>query len=84
MRIIECFVAAFFFFFGPLHLVSAAAPAGAEHPKIEFPKPLDEYQDDQAPNLLEKLFNRAKGESFNLIATLIFAVAQVRRDGWSH
>ena len=77
MRIVECFVVAFFFLFGPLHLVSAAAPPGADHTKIEFPRPIDEYQDDQAPNLLEKLFNRAKIEPFNLIATLIFLCAIV-------
>ena len=77
MRTIECLFAGFVLFFGPVHLASGAAHPGTDHPEINLPKPLSEYQDDQAPNLLVKLINRAKIEPFNVIASLIFLCAIV-------
>jgi hypothetical protein len=77
MRIASCLLV-FFVLFGALPAdVSAATPSMPGQPRIEFPKPLDEYHDDQAPNLFEKLLNRAKVEPFNVIATLIFLCAIV-------
>ena len=77
MRTIECLFAGFVLFFGPVHLASGAAHPGTDHPEINLPKPLSEYQDDRAPNLLVKLINRAKIEPFNVIASLIFLCAIV-------
>src|SRR5262245_28129216 len=75
MRNIECFFIGILLFFGPLHFACAAAPGGVDHPKTDFPKPLSEYQDDQTPQLLSKLVNRAKIEPFNVVASLIFLCA---------
>jgi hypothetical protein len=75
MRTIGCFFTGFLLLFGPLPFASGAAPAGADHPKTDFPKPLSEYQDDQTPQLFAKLINRAKAEPFNVIASLIFLCA---------
>jgi hypothetical protein len=77
MRAIQNAVATFLFLFGPLHFVCVAAPAETDHPKIDFPKPVDEYQDDQVTDLFAKLINRLKAEPFNLVASLIFLCAIV-------
>jgi hypothetical protein len=75
---VASYLLAFFVLFGALPAaVSAATPSVPDVPKIEFPKPLDEYHDDQAPNLFAKLLNRAKVEPFNVIATFIFLCAIV-------
>jgi putative Na+/H+ antiporter len=77
MRVVNCLLAAFLFVFGPLPCVSAATLPETTEPKVEFPKPLGDYHDDQVPNWFDKLFNRVKVEPFNLIATLIFLCAIV-------
>lgn len=50
--------------------LSAAAPSG-----LEFPTPLENYQDDHITSIGEKLLGRAKADPFNLIATGIFLAA---------
>jgi Putative Na+/H+ antiporter len=77
MRVVNCLLAACLFLLAPLPFVSAATSPAPDQPKIEFPKPLDEYHDDQAPNLFDKLLGRAKAEPYNLIATFIFLCAIV-------
>ena len=36
---------------GHLDFARAAAAPDGNHPQIDFPKPLDEYHDDDTPNL---------------------------------
>jgi hypothetical protein len=56
MRTIECLFAGFLLLFGPVHFASGAAPAGTDHPKIDFPKTLEDYQDDQVAHLQDNRF----------------------------
>src|ERR1700728_2937847 len=60
---------------GRLESGFAAETAGPNHPRINFPKPLEEYHDDDTPNLFQKLIGRVKLDPFNLIGTLIFLCA---------
>ena len=62
-------------FGGRLEPAYAAAGPDAAHAQINFPKPLEDYHDDQMPGLLQKLMNRVRAEPFNLIGTLIFFCA---------
>jgi hypothetical protein len=52
--------------------LQAAEPASSGVP---FPRPLDQYQDDQIVSLPAKLLNRAREEPFNAVGTLIFLCA---------
>jgi Putative Na+/H+ antiporter len=56
---------------GPIESVQAApaSPSGAEPP---FPKPVEEYHDEQIPGIIAKLAYRIQAEPFNLVGTLIF------------
>ena len=47
---------------GHLESARAAATPDGNHPQIDFPKPLDEYHDDDTPNLGQKLIGRKKWE----------------------
>jgi hypothetical protein len=58
-----------------IHSAFAAAPSDASHPQIEFPKALEEYHDDEARDLLQKLAGRVQVEPFNLVGTMIFLCA---------
>src|ERR1700724_156392 len=60
---------------GRPNTVCAAAPPDADHPQINFPKPLEEYHDDETPNLFQKLIGRVKADPFNLVGTIIFLCA---------
>ena|ERR1700693_3623292 len=51
-----------------------ASPSGAEP---RFPKPVEEYHDEQIPGSTAKLAYRIQAEPFNLVATLIFLGAIV-------
>ena len=62
-------------FGGRLEPACAAAGPDSAHAQINFPKPLEDYHDDQMPGLLQKLMNRVRTEPFNLIGTLIFFCA---------
>jgi hypothetical protein len=56
---------------GQIESVQAApsSPSGAEP---RFPKPVEEYHDDQVPGITAKLVQRIQAEPFNLVGTLIF------------
>ena len=62
-------------FGGRLEPACAAAGADAAHAQIDFPKPLEDYHDDQMPGLVQRLMNRVGVEPFNLIGTIIFFCA---------
>jgi Putative Na+/H+ antiporter len=55
----------------------AAEVAGPNHPQINFPKPLEQYHDDDTSNLFQKLIGRVRLDPFNLVGTLIFLCAIV-------
>ena len=59
------------------HLEPALAAAAPDGPpaKIDFPKPLEDYHDDQTPALFQKLVDRVRLEPFNLVGTIIFFCA---------
>jgi hypothetical protein len=48
---------------------AASSPSGAAPP---FPKPVEEYHDEQIPGVMAKLVQRIQAEPFNLVGTLIF------------
>jgi len=50
-------------------LAAPALPSGAEP---RFPKPVEEYHDEQIPGIAAKLVRRIQVEPFNLVGTLIF------------
>jgi hypothetical protein len=50
---------------------AAAAPNGSPA-QIDFPKPLEDYHDDQTSALFRKLVDRVRLEPFNLIGTIFF------------
>ena len=52
----------------------AASPDPA-HAQVDFPKPLEDYHDDQIPRLVQKLIYRASVDPFNLVGTIIFFCA---------
>src|SRR3974377_1826956 len=62
-------------FGGRLESACAAAGPDAAHAPIDFPKPLEDYNDDQISALVHKLMNRVRVEPFNLIGTIIFFCA---------
>ena len=41
-------------------------------PRPHFPKPVEEYHDEQTPGIMAKLLQRIQAEPFNLVGTLIF------------
>jgi hypothetical protein len=49
-----------------------AAPASPSGAKPRFPKPVEEYHDEQIPGITAKLVQRIQAEPFNLVGTLIF------------
>ena len=49
-----------------------AAPASANGAEAHFPKPVEEYHDEQTPGITAKLLHRIQAEPFNLVGTLIF------------
>jgi Putative Na+/H+ antiporter len=49
-----------------------AAPASANGADARFPKPVEEYHDEQTPGITAKLLHRIQAEPFNLVGTLIF------------
>ena len=53
-------------------MAPAADPA---HAQLDFPKPLEDYHDDQIPRLVQKLIYRASVDPFNLVGTIIFFCA---------
>jgi Putative Na+/H+ antiporter len=64
-------------FDGRLEPAIAAAGPDAAYAQTHFPKPLEDYHDDQTPGLVQKLVNRVLVEPFNLVGTLIFLCAIV-------
>lgn len=57
-----------------LALGATAFAAPATDAPVDFPTPLENYRDDALP-LWQKLVGRAAADPFNLVATLIFALA---------
>lgn len=55
--------------------VCAAATADGNHPQINFPKPLEEYHDEETPGLFQKLIGRVQADPFNVVGTIIFLCA---------
>jgi hypothetical protein len=49
-----------------------AAPASPSGAAPLFPKPVEEYHDEQIPAITAKLVQRIQAEPFNLVGTLIF------------
>ena len=49
-----------------------AAPVSPSGAKPSFPKPVEEYHDEQIPGITAKLIQRIQAEPFNLVGTLIF------------
>jgi hypothetical protein len=60
---------------GQLSSACAAGTPDPNHPPNNFPKPLEEYHDDDTPNLAQKLIGRVRLDPFNLVGTLIFVCA---------
>src|SRR5689334_6567121 len=52
-----------------------AAPAAAESGEPAFPKPLEEYHDEQISGVFNKLAYRMRADPFNPVGTLIFFAA---------
>src|ERR1700722_17610098 len=77
MRVIGLVLLVFCLFGGRLYSARAAATSDLLHPPLNFPKPLEEYHDDQTPGLFKKLIDRVKVEPFNLVGTIIFIFAIV-------
>jgi hypothetical protein len=66
-----CLIVAFLFL-GPVQSGLSAPASGA---KLNFPKPLEEYHDEQIPGIFSKLAHRVQSDPFNLFGTLIFVAA---------
>jgi hypothetical protein len=49
-----------------------AAPASPNGAEPRFPKPVEEYHDEQIPGITAKLVQRIQAEPFNLVGTLDF------------
>jgi hypothetical protein len=49
-----------------------AAPTSQSGAESRFPKPVEEYHDEQIPGITAKLVQRIQAEPFNLVGTLIF------------
>src|SRR6516225_11080757 len=49
-----------------------AAPVSPSGAKPSFPKPVEEYHDEQTYGITAKLIQRIQAEPFNLVGTLIF------------
>ena len=49
-----------------------AAPVSSSGAEPRFPKPVEEYHDEQVPGITAKLIQRIHAEPFNLVGTLIF------------
>ena len=49
-----------------------AAPASPSGVVPVFPKPVEDYHDEQIPGIMAKLLQRIHAEPFNLVGTLIF------------
>jgi hypothetical protein len=58
--------------------------AGLPRPVVDFPLPVDRYQDQQTPSLFGKLTGRIQREPLNLVATIIFfgAIVHTFLAGW--
>src|SRR5580704_9516207 len=58
--------------------------AGLPKPALDFPVPVDSYQDQQTPSLFGKLTGRIQREPLNLVATIIFfgAIVHTFLAGW--
>src|SRR6201987_4663382 len=50
----------------------SATAASLLRPALDFPLPVDSYNDQQIPSLFGKLTGRIRGEPLNLVATIIF------------
>jgi Putative Na+/H+ antiporter len=75
MRALGLLLPVWCLFAGGLSSVHAAATPDVSHPQINFPKPLEEYHDDETPSLLQKLIGRVRVEPVNLFGTIIFFCA---------
>src|ERR1700732_5514123 len=53
----------------------STAAAGLTRPVVDFPLPVDSYQDQQTPSLFGKLTGRIQREPLNLVATIILCGA---------
>ncbi len=62
-------------FGGHIEPACAASAPDAAHAELSFPKPLEDYHDDQIPRLVQKLAYRAGVDPFNLVGTIIFFCA---------
>jgi hypothetical protein len=62
----------------------STAAAGLPRPVVDFPLPVDSYQDQQIPSLFGKLAGRIQREPLNLVATIIFfgAIVHTFLAGW--
>ena len=58
-----------------LLLAGAAISRAADLAPVDFPRPLDTFQDDGITDLGTKLLHRAKAEPFNVFASALFVLA---------
>jgi hypothetical protein len=77
MRTLGLFLLLLCFAIGWATAVCAAAPVNSGQGDLLFPKPLDQYHDDDVPNLFQKLNARIKADPVNLLGTIIFICAIV-------
>jgi hypothetical protein len=77
MRICGWFLLVWCLFGSRLNSASAADVSDPNHPRFNFPKPLEEYHDEETSGLFQKLIGRIKADPFNPVGTVIFLAAIV-------
>ena len=77
MRICGLFLLVWCLFGSRFNSASAAGVPDPNHPQFNFPKPLEEYHDEETSGLFQKLIDRIKADPFNLVGTVIFLAAIV-------
>ena len=77
MRICGFFLLVWCLFGSRLNSAHAAEVPDPNHPQFNFPKPLEEYHDEETSGLFQKLIGRIKADPFNPVGTVIFLAAIV-------
>jgi Putative Na+/H+ antiporter len=75
MRTLGLFLLSLSLVVGWAFAAHAAAPDNSGHGEVLFPKPLEQYHDQDVQGLLQKLIGRIKGDPVNLLGTIIFMCA---------
>lgn len=77
MRTLGLFLLSLSLAFGWAVPTHAAAPANSGHGEVLFPKPLEQYDDNDVPGPFQKLIDRIKADPVNLLGTVVFICAIV-------